>query len=75
MKTVHRIQSMGNQALLNRIRAISSSNSNTSKMKMLAFYYGLVCSNLLELANVAYVKLATQYEMKDMKSIGQSEQK
>ena len=33
---------------------------------MLCFYYGLMCSNLMELSHVAYMKLINQYKVKNM---------
>ena len=64
--TVYRVQSMSNKALGNRIRAISSSSSATSKIKMLTFFYALSLSNLEELAQSAYNILTHTYRVKGM---------
>jgi len=65
---VMRIQSMSNHALSNRIKSIGKSPSDTSRRKMLVFYYGLQHANLLELADMAKHVLHNWYKVEGLGS-------
>lgn len=50
---VDRIKSMPNRALANRVKAISTGSGNTSREKLLVFYYALKMCGLVKLTSAA----------------------